>query len=117
MLEILILIALGKNIAAKARAKGRSGPPFVILLVVLWIGCELAGAVVAGIVSMVVFGGGEPELLVLYMGALPGAIIGALIAFGIVSALGPARPRDREDDYEGDYEDGDDYDRRSRDRY
>src|SRR4051794_24296428 len=43
MLEILILIALCRNIAAKARAKGRSGGGFGCLLVLLWVGGELCG--------------------------------------------------------------------------
>ena len=36
MLEILILIALGKRIAAKARDKGRNGTAYVFLLLGMW---------------------------------------------------------------------------------
>lgn len=110
MLEIFALISLGKNIAAKARVKGRRGGPFVLLLVVLWFGGEIFGAIVAGVVSMVALGDDEPNILILYLGAIPGAIIGAVVAFQIVKAITPASTR-------GDYED--EYDRPDgdRDRY
>jgi hypothetical protein len=36
MLEIILLYALGKNIAEKAENQGRGGALFVIILIVLW---------------------------------------------------------------------------------
>lgn len=112
MIEIFALISLGKNIAAKAREKGRSGGPFVLLLVVLWFVGEIFGAIVAGVVAMIALGDDEPNMLILYLGAIPGAIIGAVVAFQIVKAIAPANTR-------GEYDDEDEYDRpdRDRDRY
>ncbi|MBN9118303.1 MAG: hypothetical protein J0I06_03935 [Planctomycetes bacterium] len=112
MLEIIILITLCKNIAAKARDKGRSGGGFGFLLVVLWLGGEIFGAIVGAALSVARNGGGEPDMLLTYGGALAGAIVGALVAFGIVSAIAPVRPSGRYDDHD----DRDDYDDRPRRR-
>ncbi len=114
MIEILILINLSKSIAAKAREKGRSGTPFVFLLLALWIGGEVFAAIVAGVLSMVVMGDDEPNLLLVYPAAIAGAVIGAVIAFQIVKAIAPARSHD---DYDDDYERDDRRDRNERDRY
>ena len=99
MLEILALIAMGKSIAAKARAKGRSGTPYVFLLLALWFGGEIFGAIVAAILTEP-DANGEPNMLVMYLGALVCAAIGAVIAFVIVGALQPIREeQDEDDDY------------------
>jgi hypothetical protein len=100
MLEILILIALCRNIAAKARAKGRSGGGFGCLLVALWFGCEFAGMIVGAVFSMAMNGGDEPELALVAVCGLAGGAVGALIAFGIVSAIGPVPQRGEYDDYD-----------------
>jgi membrane associated rhomboid family serine protease len=99
MIEILILISLSKNIAAKAREKGRSGGAFVVLLLALWIGGELFGAILGCVVSLVALDDDEPNMLMCYAGALGGAIVGAVVAFLIVKAIAPTYSRD-EDDYE-----------------
>lgn len=89
MLEILILISLGRNIAAQARAKGRSGPAYVFLLLGFWFGGEILGAIAAAVISVAVTGEDEPNMLAMYVAALVTAIIGAVIAFKIVGALPP----------------------------
>lgn len=109
MLEILIVISLSRNIAAKAREKGRSGGLFVFLLVTFWIVGELLGAVIAGVASMVALNEPEPNLPLCYAGALAGAILGAVSAFLIVKLVAPVRPHDEDVD--------EDYDRRDTDRY
>ena len=116
MCEIIILIVLCNSIAAKARDKGRSVPGFVILLIVLWIGGELAGAIAGAVFSVAKNGGGEPDMLFTYGGALAGAIVGALIAFGIVSAMSPVYQRGEYDDYDDRGRGRDDYDDRPRRR-
>lgn len=108
MLEILILIMLGRNIAAKARAKGRSGGWFVVLLLGLWFGGELFGGIAAGVVAMVAMGEAEPPFLPCYLGALVGAAVGAVIAFVIVNSVSPVRTY-------GNYDD-DDFEEYGRDR-
>ena len=114
MLEIIILINLSKKIAAKAREKGRTEWPFVVLLIFLWVGGEISGGIAGAIVSTVALGDDEPNLLLMLLGALAGVITGAVLAFQIVKALAPARTYD---DYED--EDEEDYDRpkRDHDRY
>src|SRR5262245_15871710 len=103
MLEILILIKLGTNIAAKAREKGRNSVGYVFLLLALWFGGEIFGAIVAAVISVAVLGDAEPNLLLVIAGGLGCAAIGAVIAFQIVKAL----PSLRSDDYE-EYEEYDD---------
>ena len=103
MLEILLLIHLGKKIAAKAREKGRSGGAFVALLLFLWFGGEIA----AMIAAMVVLGDGEENFFMCYLAALVGAAVGGCLAFVAVNAIQPAY---KPDDYE-------DYDRNDRERY
>ncbi len=114
MLEILILIGLSKSIAAKANAKGRSGTPFVLMLVGLWIGGEICGAILGVIISVSSNPKAtEPNMVLIYGGALAGAIIGAVISFVIVNSLADLS---RRDDYDDDYDDHDDDDYRPRRR-
>ncbi len=116
MLEILILMSLGRNIARRAHDKGRSGAFFVVLLVVLWFGGEICGAIAGAVVGVVGMGQNEPPLLLCYLGALTGAAIGAVIAFVIVSKIAPLHKYD--DDYDDEYEEHDahDPDRHERER-
>jgi hypothetical protein len=112
MLEILILIRLGQGIANRARAKGRSGGLFVVLLLFLWFGGEICGGIAGAVVGMVAMGQDEPALVVCYLGALAGAAVGAVIAFAVVNGVAPVRKHDEYDD-EDEYED---YDRPARKR-
>jgi hypothetical protein len=115
MLEILVLISLGRSIANKAQEKGRSGVGYIFLLLALWIGGEIFGAILGVVISMAVLGDEEPNMLLAYGGALVGAVIGAVIAFQIVKALPPLHShRDEYDEYDDRYEYPDD--RGGRDR-
>jgi hypothetical protein len=84
MLEIAVLIWLGTKIAGDAARKGRGRIPAVLLLIALWFVGELIGGVAAAVVASLMVGGREPPLLLVYVGAIPGAIIGARLAFRIV---------------------------------
>jgi hypothetical protein len=101
VLEILLVIHLSKKIAAKAREKGHSGPGFVVLLLVLWFGGEIAGLIGA----MAALGGGDENFWAAYFVALLGAALGGITAFVIVGALAPVYKHDDYDDYEDDYDD------------
>jgi hypothetical protein len=79
MLEILLLYALGKNIAEKAENQGRGGALFVIILIVLWFLGEIVGA----FVGMIVTG----EKLYAYLFALIGAAVGAVLAYTFLAVL------------------------------
>ena len=87
MLEILCLIALGKKIAANARAKDWNGGVAVVMLVALWFGGEIAGAIAGAIGLVILNPADEPNLLVLIACAIAGAAVGALLAFTIVALL------------------------------
>ena len=87
MLEIFCLIALGKKIAANARAKDWSGGAAVVVLVALWFGGEIAGAI-AGVVGLMILNpADEPNLLVLIACGIAGAAVGAAVAFAVVALL------------------------------
>lgn len=91
MLEIFMLFTLGRNIANKARRKGQSGAAAVLILLALWFGGEIFGAIVGAVLS------GGKDILVAYIGAIFGAIIGACIAFTIVSSM-PDQAKDSRDE-------------------
>lgn len=111
MLEIIAVYLMAKKIAEMAAEKGRSAVPYVLMLIGLWIGGEVCGAVLGVILSK-----GRENMLMVYGLALGGAIAGAIITFVVVSALPPVndydyeRPRKKrrrrreEDNYE-DYDD------------
>ncbi|MGD9645400.1 MAG: hypothetical protein AB7U73_06785 [Pirellulales bacterium] len=86
MIEILVMIAVVKKIAARARDKGQSAGLFGFLLVVFWVIGELVGAAFGTAVT--VANTGEPQMVVVYAMALIGAALGASSAFGL---LGLAR--------------------------
>ena len=83
MLEILLLVYLCKEVGKILRNKGRSPGWFQFLMVVLWLGGEFLGAMVAVILG--VSGGGG-----VYIGALIGAAGGAVLAFVIAKSAAPA---------------------------
>ena len=85
MLEILLLVYLCKELGKILRAKGRSAGWFQFLLVVLWFGGEVFGAVVAVILG--IDGGGA-----IYLAALLGAAGGAVLGFVIAKSVAPAAP-------------------------
>jgi uncharacterized membrane protein YeaQ/YmgE (transglycosylase-associated protein family) len=78
MLEILFLIKFCKSLAATAREKNRPGG-WGALGAVMWIGGEIAGAMVGA--------SSHADGMGLYGYALVGAIIGAVIAYVIVKNL------------------------------
>ena len=87
MIEIFALIAMSKNISARAKSQGRSGAPFVLLLIALWFGGEIGGAIGGVVLSTIIDPGSEPNMLFCWLGAMACAIIGAAIAFQIVGPL------------------------------
>jgi hypothetical protein len=95
MIEIFILISLSKNISARAKSQGRSGVPFVFLLLGLWFGGEIGGGIAGGLVSLMMDPTSEPDFLLCYLGAIACAVIGAVIAFKIVGPLETGRSESR----------------------
>ena len=97
MIEIFVLITLSKNISARAKSQGRSGVPFVFLLLALWFGGEIGGAVAGVVVSLILEPNSEPEFILPWLLGIACAIIGAFIAFKIVGPLEPEHSEDRLD--------------------
>lgn len=82
MIEILVVVSLTKGIASRAREKGQSAGLFGTLLVAFWVLGELIGGLVGAFASAA--NGGEPQMIVVYAGALIGAGIGAATAYGML---------------------------------
>lgn len=82
MIEILVVISLTKGIASRAREKGQSAGLFGTLLVAFWVLGELLGGLAGAFASAA--NGGEPQMIVVYAGALIGAAIGAATAYGLL---------------------------------
>src|SRR5215213_10313461 len=83
MLEIIILIFLTRKVGEIVRSKGRKPGWFQFLAVVLWIGGELTGAVIGGIVGAL----SDSGMLFAYLFALFGAAAGAGISILIARSL------------------------------
>ena len=79
MLEIIALIAMVRRIGSIMREKGRKGGWYQLLLVILWIGGEVIGAVFGAIAI------NRSETLAIYVCAL----VGAAIAFWIAKSASP----------------------------
>jgi len=103
MLEIVLLWAMGKKVAAIANAKGRSGTPYVFLLLGLWFGGEIGGAILGIVISIVAHPHEEPSIGLAYVLGLLGAAVGAILTFVIVNSLAPIERYDDDYDY-GDYD-------------
>lgn len=112
MLDIIVLVLLGMQIAKMAKNKGRSPVPWVLMLVAFWFGGAIGFAVLAGIVTAVVDpNAAENDMLLIFVGAaIAGAVSGAVLSFVIVSMLPdlsdeyPRRgSRRRYDDEDDDY--------------
>jgi len=88
MLEILLVVYLGKKMAALMRQKGRSPTGYVFMLVGMWLGGEILGMVL----GMMLMGAADGPNLSIYGLAIVGAVIGAGLAFLIAKSLAPVGP-------------------------
>ncbi len=82
MLEILALIYLTKKNGAIAEGKGHKPGRYKFLTVLLWVGGEIFGAILGGILSM-----GSDGVGLVYVLALVGAVVGAGLSRLIVNNL------------------------------
>ena len=87
MLEIIFVIGLCKALGNMLRAKGRNPLWMQVMLVVFWIGGELAGGIVAGILHAITKGPEAPMGIGVYLIAICGAAIGAGVTFLIAYLL------------------------------
>jgi hypothetical protein len=88
MLEILLLVFLGKRLGTILRAKGRSAGWMQALLVVCWFGGEIIGGMAVVVMDQMRGGSGQFDAGV-YIGCLLGAIGGTVIVFVIAKSLAP----------------------------
>ena len=94
MIELLVLITLGKLISRIMRSKGRAVAPYVVMLLLMWFAGEIAGAV-ATIAFTILENPGATDISVagLYLGCLAGAAIGGTIAMIIVHSMSSLKPK------------------------
>jgi hypothetical protein len=107
MLEIILLIVMGKRLGTILRAKGRRPGGYQFLMVIFWFGGEILGAVVgAGIAFLTHPDVEELPLAPIYLMALVGAILGMVSIFAIAKALRPVEPpaADGRDEYHRDWQ-------------
>jgi hypothetical protein len=89
VIEILILIGLGKRIGSIVRAKGHSAGGYQALLVVLWFVGEIGGGFMGATLAAIATEHDDASLALTYLFALLGAIMGAVIAFTTAKSLSP----------------------------
>lgn len=92
MLEIILLIALTRHVGETVKMKGRKSGWYKLMTVLLWIGGEVAGAIVGGVAAAVSGSGG---MLFVYLFALVGAAIGAGAAILIARGVSPLAAYDQ----------------------
>lgn len=78
MLEIIVLVNLGKTIANMVREKGHKPFKFILLMIVLWLGFEFCGSIVGTLIFK--------ESLLVYLFALAGAAVGAFLSYAIAKS-------------------------------
>lgn len=83
MLEIIALVFLTRKIGEIVESKNRKAGWFKVMTVVLWIGFEIAGALVGGVYSALT---GASDAFT-YLFALIGAACGAGLSFVIAKSL------------------------------
>ncbi len=87
MLEIMLLIFLTRKVGGIIEGKGRKAGWFKAMTVGLWIGGEIGGAIIGGIV-VAISGAGQ---FLIYVAALLGAAAGAGIAYLIANNVTPVQ--------------------------
>jgi len=91
MLEILLIIHLCKKIGTKIRSRGGSPGGYQALLVLMWFGGEILGAILGGVFTAII-NPHEEMFLLAYLFAIIGAVIGAATAFWIADRANPPQP-------------------------
>ncbi len=87
MIEIFVLVTMGRSIASTVRRKGHQPGPFVLLTVVLWIAGEFGGFFLARAILKLAMPTSPGCLL--YGFALCGAGLGASIAYWVAAKARP----------------------------
>lgn len=82
MLEVLTVLTLGKSISKIAREKGLKPWRYVVIMLTLLFGLEIAGAMTGVILY------GESPLV--YLFAILGAALGGFLSYQIVKFANPA---------------------------
>jgi hypothetical protein len=93
MIEVLLVIYLCKKVGDVVRPKGYSVGLWRFFMVLGWVGGEITGGVIGGIMAAASAGNAqEPSMGVIYVCTLVGAALGAVIVFELANALGSKEP-------------------------
>jgi membrane protein DedA with SNARE-associated domain len=87
MLEIILLIFLTRHVGEIVVSKGRKAGWYKFMTVLLWIGGEVTGAIIGGIVAAVSHSGTFVVYILALLGAAAGAGISVLIARSLSAHL------------------------------
>ena len=87
MLEIILVYGLCKSLGNMLRAKGRKPLWMQVMLVVTWVGGEVVGGFVAGVVHVIRNGPDAPMGFEVYLIAIFGAVLGAGFTFFVAYML------------------------------
>uniref|UniRef100_UPI00404B08CC hypothetical protein n=1 Tax=Fulvivirga sp. TaxID=1931237 RepID=UPI00404B08CC len=82
MLEIIVMITLGKSIQNIIREKGFKPLKYILIMILMWFGLEFIG----GILGVILFGEG----LIAYPFALAGAALGGYLSYQIALNASPS---------------------------
>ncbi|MEN8250106.1 MAG: hypothetical protein ABFS32_14330 [Bacteroidota bacterium] len=83
MIEIIAIITLGKTIRGIISEKGLKPWKYILLMVVLWLGFEIIGFIIAGLIL--------GESLISYLFAIAGAALGGYLSYRIALNAEPAQ--------------------------
>lgn len=88
MIEIILLIYLTRTVGNIIRAKNRKTGWYKFMVVGLWFGGEILGAITGG----VIVGLSDAPQAIIYLFALAGAAIGATVSYIIAKSVPPLEP-------------------------
>ena len=75
MLEIIFIVVLSRRISNMVKEKGLKPTKYVVIMVLSWVGLELAGGFIGGMIF------GESPMA--YLVAIAGAALGAFIGYSV----------------------------------
>ncbi|HWG45300.1 MAG TPA: hypothetical protein VN688_21230 [Gemmataceae bacterium] len=101
MLEIAMLVIFCGKIGKIVESKGRKKIGYQFMLVGIWFGAEIFGAILGGIIGAIALEDENSATLLIIACAYGCAILGAVIAFQIAKHL---QPLSGDDDFYGDIE-------------
>jgi hypothetical protein len=96
MLQIFLLLLVfrfASHIGKIVRQKGRTAIGYQVLAVALWFGCQIAGALLGGVIAAVIHPDFEGVSALVYLLGFVGTLIGVGLAYAIANSLSPVEEK------------------------